>query len=530
MVVLDCQAFFNFLLDKEAGRLHLNACAGIPEEEVKKLEWLDYGVAVCGCAARDATRIVAEDIPNTPDPRTELVNSYGIRAYACHPLMVQDRVLGTLSFGTRNRPRFTNDELALMKVVADHVAIAMDRKQTEEELRHAREAAEAASRAKSLFLANMSHELRTPMTGVLGMLEIAQSGPLDEKQREAMEMAHMSGQLLLMIISDILDLTRLESGKLVFEESPFSLRDMVKGAVDVFTPQARNKGLDLFLKVAEDAPANVKGDRIRLQQVLTNIVGNAVKFTDRGRVGLEIAAGEKTADGKSGVTFIITDTGIGIADDKKEMIFDSFCQADVTHTRRYGGTGLGLAISREIVERMGGTITCESTVGEGSSFSFTIPFLEAAPESLSTPEPVTAPPVEAAVHPIADGRKARLLVAEDDEVTRKVLGFMLQRSGFDFDFAGDGRQTVEMWEQGGYDLVVMDGQMPVMDGFAATAAIRERERERGGHIPILAMTAHALKSDKERCLAAGMDAYLSKPIDFKMCIEVIRGLLGQGKS
>jgi PAS domain S-box-containing protein len=408
------------------------------------------------------------------------------------------------------------------------VAVDIDaNKKAEEELTHAREVAEAASLAKSLFLANMSHELRTPLTGVLGMLEMAQSGHLDEKQREAIETAHMSGRLLLMIINDILDLTRLESGKLVFEEHPFSLHDQVKGAVDVLMPQALNKGLVLVRRVAADVPANVVGDRVRLQQVLTNLVGNAVKFTERGRVVLEISAGEKTAEGKRGITFTVTDTGIGIAHDKKEMIFDSFCQADVSHTRQYGGTGLGLAISREIVERMGGTITCESTVGKGSSFSFTIPFLEAAPESVSMPEPVAAPPVEPAVHPVAAGGRARLLVAEDDEVTRKVLGFMFQRSGFDFDFAGDGRQAVEMWEQGGYDLVVMDGQMPSMDGFAATAAIREREQERGGHIPIVAMTAHALREDRERCLAAGMDAYLSKPIDFKTCMEVIRGLLGE---
>ena len=361
------------------------------------------------------------------------------------------------------------------------------------------------------------------------MLEIAQSGHLDEKQREAMEMAHMSGQLLLMIISDILDLTRIESGKLVFEEKPFSLHELVKVTTDVFTPQMRQKGLELVRRVAADVPAIVIADRVRLQQVLTNLVGNAVKFTERGKVELEIAGGEKIPDGKSVITFTITDTGIGIPDDKMEIIFDAFCQADVSHTRRYGGTGLGLAISREIVERMGGTITCESSLGEGSSFSFTIPFTEAAPESLSAPEPVTAPPVEAAVHPVADGGKARLLVAEDDEVTRKVLGFMLQRSGFDFDFAMDGRQAVEMWEQGGYDLVVMDGQMPGMDGFAATAAIRGREQERGGHIPIIAVTAHALREDKERCLAAGMDAYVSKPIDFKTCMEVIRGLLGQGE-
>jgi PAS domain S-box-containing protein len=528
MEVLDCQAFFNFLVDDKAGRLRLNACAGIPEDEIRKLEWLDYGVAEWGCAARDGVRIVAEDIPNTPDPRTDLVKSFGIRAYACHPLMVMGRLLGTLSFGTRNRPGFTSDELALMKTVADHVAIAMDRRQAEEELRHAREVAESASRAKSLFLANMSHELRTPMTGVLGMLEIARCGRLDEKQREAVDTAYSSGRSLLRILNDILDLTKVESGKLIIEDHPFSLRDCVNEAIEIIVPEARRKGLELFRSMAEDMPQTLTGDRVRLQQVLTNLVGNAVKFTEAGKVEVSVKPGNETPEGKREIVFTVRDTGIGIPDDKKDTIFQSFCQADDSHSRQYGGTGLGLAISREIVELMGGTISCESREGEGSTFTFTIPIAVAGAETTASPEPVKPAPVADAVHKDTPAGRKRLLIAEDDEVTRKVLGFMFQKSDLDFDFAINGVQVVEMWEKGDYDLVVMDGQMPGMDGFEATGIIRGREKERGGHIPIVAMTAHALKEDEERCLAAGMDAYVSKPIDFKRCIEVIKGLLNRG--
>jgi two-component system, chemotaxis family, CheB/CheR fusion protein len=395
------------------------------------------------------------------------------------------------------------------------------RKKTEEELRLAKEAAEAANRAKSLFLANMSHELRTPMTGVLGMLEIARSGMLDEKQREAIDTAHMSGRSLLMILNDILDLTRIETGKLAIEERPFAMRECLSGTVDILIPAARSKGLDLQWSMAGGMPETLIGDRVRIQQVLTNLVGNAVKFTDKGKVEISVASGMLTAGDKREIAFSVSDTGIGIPAHKMEMIFQSFCQADDSHSRRYGGTGLGLAISREIVELMGGTISCESSEGEGSSFTFTIPMAEVA----ASPEPATATPVDEAVHKDLPLGRRRLLIAEDDEVTRKVLGFMLQKSGYDFDFAEDGLLVVEKWENGNYDMIVMDGQMPGMDGFTATRTIRELELERGGHIPIVAMTAHALKEDRDRCLAAGMDDYVSKPIDFKKCMDVIRGLL-----
>jgi PAS domain S-box-containing protein len=525
MEVLDCQAFFNFLVDEKAGQLRLNACAGIPEEEVKKLEWLDYGIAVCGCAARDATRIVAEDIPNTPDPRTELVKSYGIQAYACHPLLAQGRVLGTLSFGTRNRPGFTEAELALMKTVADHVAIAMERKFAEENLKLAREAADAASRAKSQFLANMSHELRTPMTGVLGMLEFTLDGPLEVQQRDFIETANKSARTLLRILNDILDLAKVEAGKFSIEEKPFVLRDCVSGAIDILVPEARRKSLELNCKVADDLPKTVVGDQVRLLQILTNLLGNAVKYTERGEVKITVTSGPRTPAGKRAINFIIEDSGIGIPANKHEMIFQSFTQADESHTRAYGGTGLGLAISKELVERMGGTISCVSEEGVGSTFSFTLPFAEERVKDETAAKPVTAaPPISA--HPLTEEfRRARLLFAEDDPITRQVIRMMLQRSNFDLDIAENGLQAVELWEQGNYDLVLMDVQMPLMDGFAATGAIREKERANGGHTLIVAMTAHAFPEDEKRCLAAGMDAYIPKPINMKECISMITNLI-----
>jgi CheY-like chemotaxis protein len=335
-----------------------------------------------------------------------------------------------------------------------------------------------------------------------------------------MEIAIRSGRSLLLILNDILDLTKIEEGKLSINEKEFPLAGCVNLAVDILIPEARRKGIDLILSMADDLPDAVFGDQLRLQQVLTNLIGNAVKFTERGKVEVTVAAGGRTAAGRRVITFTVADTGIGIPPDKQHHLFRPFSQVDDSHSRRFGGTGLGLAICRELVERMGGTITFISKEGAGSRFSFTLPLCEAG--CVCGEVPVSASPTADAVRRPAGKARQRLLIAEDDRITRKVFGMMLKQLEFDFDFVTDGRQAVEMWENGGYDLVLLDVQMPVMGGYEATAAIRGLELEHGGHVPIVAMTAHALREDEERCLAAGMDAYLSKPIDFRKCIEVIR--------
>jgi len=414
-------------------------------------------------------------------------------------------------------------EVALSKVEAN--AKALQKVQWAADLLlEEKEAAESASRTKSQFLANMSHELRTPMTGVLGMLDLVLSGNQEAEQREFIETAQTSARALVRILNDILDLTKIEAGKLSIEAKPFSVRKCLETTFNILLPSARTKGLGFDFEVSDNVPETLAGDQTRLIQILTNLAGNAVKFTQKGKVELRATAGVRTTDGKRYVTFTVTDTGIGIPGDKKHLLFHVFSQVDVSHTRSYGGTGLGLAISKELVERMGGVITFTSEEGKGSIFSFTVPLGETGEEQgaiIATAE--TAPAGDSPL--TAETAKPRLLVAEDDPTVRQVLGLLLHKSNYEADFAESGEQVIELWENRQYDLILMDVQMPGMNGFEATAVIREKERTRGGHIPIVAMTAHALKEDEDRCLAAGMDDYISKPIDFKKSLQIIADML-----
>ncbi|MFO0896925.1 MAG: PAS domain-containing protein [Pirellulales bacterium] len=377
------------------------------------------------------------------------------------------------------------------------------RVEAEAQVERARLAAEEASRAKSQFLANMSHEIRTPLGGILGMTHLMLESEPTPLQREYLGLVEQSAEALLTVINDILDFSKIEAGKLELVEEVFSPVHLVRGLVQLLEPRARQKGLALAANLATDTPARVRGDAGRLRQVLLNLLGNAVKFTERGEVELSLEVegrDERTVE----LHLAVRDTGIGIPPDKQQRVFESFEQADGATNRKYGGTGLGLAISQRLVELMHGRIWLESEVGRGSTFHVCLPLaLEAGGELAPAAAPREIPP------PV---RPLRILLAEDSLVNQKYAVALLGKRGHEVVVAADGRQAVNRALAERFDVVLMDVQMPELDGLAATAEIRRYEREIGGHLPIVAMTAHAMQGDRERCLAAGMDGYVSKPL------------------
>jgi signal transduction histidine kinase/ActR/RegA family two-component response regulator len=405
--------------------------------------------------------------------------------------------------------------ITIMAAISGHAIISAAASMVSaKRLAEARVEAEAANRAKTAFLATMSHEIRTPLNGVLGMAQVMANDELTEPQRQRLEVVKQSGESLLAILNDLLDLSKIEAGKLDFETIEFDLEEIVRGAYATFTANANAKGLRFGLDI-ENARGHYLGDPTRLRQVLYNLISNAVKFTERGVVSVRAAY----AEGE--LVIAVTDSGIGMTDAVRQSLFQSFSQADASTTRRFGGTGLGLSICKQLAELMGGSIVVESAVGQGSTFRFSVPLPRVGDGSAE---------IAAEAGP-ADQRQPialRVLAAEDNDINQLVLKTLLHQVGVEPVVVENGKAAIEAWAAGDWDLILMDMQMPVVDGVAAAREIRRQEAATGrARTPIVALTANAMNHQVARYLAAGMDGHVAKPINAAELYAALDGALAQ---
>jgi two-component system CheB/CheR fusion protein len=505
MAHLDCQAFFNFLVEPSAGRLRLNAFAGISDAEARKIEWLN-GSSICGCAARDGRRIVVEDIQHNLDPRADLVRSYGIRAYCCHPLMSQGRVIGTLSFGTKTRTRFCDDDLALIKTVTDQVAMAVQRVQAQDELRSANQQLLESDRRKNEFLAVLSHELRNPLAPISNSLYVLErAAPGGNQAQRAKEVIERQVGQLTHLVNDLIDVTRISRNKIYLQRQRVDLCDIARRSAE--DQRSLFESSEIHLKSAiPDEPVYVNADKTRVAQVVSNLLQNAAKFTGRGGTATIAVAADSA---RRQVLVRISDTGVGMTPDTLAGLFQPFMQADKTLDRTKGGLGLGLALVKGLVELHGGEVTAHSEgLGKGAEFTVRLP-LDSQPDAglrLATP--------------VAPRSRRRVLVIEDNIDAADSLREVLEFGDHDVAVAYNGPEGLSKAREFQPEVVLCDIGLPGMDGFEVARAFRKDDALKGAFL--VALSGYAQPDDVQRAQEAGFEQHLAKPPS----LEKLEALLG----
>ncbi len=466
--------------------------------------------------------IVIDDIKETEYFKTDRnVAKFGLRSYIGSPVIVNGKTIGSLCVVDVKPKKFTETEIKIISTLAKALSLEQKRYSVEQELKTAMQEADNANKAKSQFLANMSHEIRTPLNSIMGFYEMLTVQERDEKKLKMLKMIEESGDQLMQIINDIFNYSQIESGKVELSESNFYLDEILNETTGFFMPLVKKKNLEIVVSLEKIQENELYGDFFKLRQILVNVISNAIKFTDEGSI-LVIAGAEKSG-GIIKTKFTIEDTGIGIDKDQVNKIFDEFRQLEYYLTKRIKGTGLGLAITKKLVNLLHGTITVESEPGKGSRFTIEIPFRHKKEEkNIKMTDDPTNQPVE-------DLRKIKILLAEDNEANQFLIKAITKSKGWEITVVDDGKQAVDAFSKDHFDMILMDVQMPVMNGYEATKLIREKETGKENRIPIIALTAYAMQSDKELCLKAGMDNYISKPFRRQQFLDVISEVLKENR-
>ncbi|MDZ8096056.1 MAG: ATP-binding protein [Nostoc sp. DedQUE05] len=506
---LGLEVYFNYLFQEDQQRLELNTYGGISEDIALSAKFLELGQGVCGYAVQHRQPAIIENALSTTDRLPIPVHhSSGIRAYASHPLIVGERVLGTLGLGTRQRDRFTPDELDLMQTVANQLAVALERSRLIAELQARAEALDRSNRIKDEFLAVLSHELRTPMNPILGWSKLLQQGKLDaQKTNAAIATIERNAQLQVQLIDDLLDISRILRGKMSLSTSPIDLNTVIWAALETVRLAAEAKSIQIQT-IVSPVLGVVVGDAGRLQQVVWNLLSNAVKFTHNGgQVTIALSQAENRAQ------IQITDTGKGISGDFLPYVFEHFRQEDSATTRKFGGLGLGLAIVRQIVEMHGGTVTAESPgVGLGATFTVKIPL---------APQLTQAPTLERSPVQEGDLNGIQILVVDDETDSRDFIAFVLEQDGAIVTAVASGTEALQAIAQSIPNIIISDIGMPEMDGYMLIRQIRTLGLEQGGQIPAIALTAYAGELDRQQAIAAGFQRHIAKPIDPETLVAIV---------